>query len=361
MSILLICTTASVAYNFRRDLINALKAKGYEVFVIIGEHKDKEKVEALDVEVFVVEAANTSINPFKKNAYKKRLEAIIKEIAPETVFSFMLTPAIFGTLAAKKCGVAKIFAMIEGMGRVYTFNTLKNRALKAVVNRLLKKSLKHADKVFLLNTDDVQYFKSKRLANESKLFLINGIGVNLEEFEFVPPIEDDVFLLVARLIEEKGIFEFCEAADIVKQVETNARFCLLGIEDTITKEDLAKYSAVEYLGTTNDMAAEYAKCSVFVLPSFYKEGLPRSIMEAMAVGRPILTTLTNGCKDMVEDGVNGYKVPLKRADLLAEKMLYMIKNRQDNERMGLKSRRMAKERYCVHKINDIICGIIEKE
>lgn len=355
--IVLICTTGNTVVNFRKDLILKLLSEDYSISIICGDSDNANEIKALGINLHICSMSNTSKSILQNFQYKKRLEILLKEIKPDVVFTFMVKPNIWGSRAAKKCGIKNIFCMIEGMGRVYTIDSFKNKLLKLLINCLYRKTCKIVKKVFFLNNDDLNFFANKKMIKPEKAVIINGIGINVNAFPQKPLPEKDMFLMIARLLYEKGVFEFCEAAEIVKKKYPDARFCILGAEDTIKTKDLEKYSAVEYLGTTQNILSVYEQCSVYVLPS-YREGMPRTILEALSVGRPIITTDTNGCKETVVDSLNGFLIPIKNIETLAEKMELFIGNDPLKQQMASESRKMAEEKFNSIIINEKILAEI---
>ena len=250
--------------------------------------------------------------------------------------------------------------MVEGAGDVFIHNSLKWKIIRFVVSRGYKKSFKISKKVFFLNDDDKNEFIERGIIDKNHCERINGIGVDLERFEFTPIKNKQTFLMVARLTPTKGVYEYCEASKIVKERFPSASFKLLGGEGLITKADIEKYTSdgtVEYLGYTNDVVPYMIDASVNVLPS-YREGLSTVNVEASAIGRPTITCDANGMRSTVVDGQTGFLVSVRDAQAVADKMMYFLENPDKLEEMGKNARIFAEENFDQRKINEHICNII---
>jgi len=256
-------------------------------------------------------------------------------------------------------GVSEVYAMIGGLGSVFRNGNKKSLA-KSILKIEYKAAFKCCKKVFFHNPDDSQVMTDLEMIDENKVVLINGSGVNLLKFTPKAMPVKPVFLLVGRIIRDKGIIEYLAAAKIVKDNYPEARFQLVGYFDTnptaIKEEEIQGYvdeGTIEYLGPTDDVRPYLEKCSVYVLPS-YHEGTPKSVLEAMATGRPIITTDAPGCRETVIDGLNGFLVPVKNVAILAEKMIWMIEHQGESKKMALTSLRLCQEKFDVNKVNEVI-------
>ena len=232
---------------------------------------------------------------------------------------------------------------------------------------MYKLSLRFNEKVFFLNTSDIYEFQSRRLVSVEQTQLIDGIGLDLEHFSYQPAVAKDkvVFLYLGRLLREKGLYEFISAARKIKNINSKASFLVVGDIDTnpgsINEREVKKWvkeGLIEWVRFTRDVRPYLQKSSVFVLPSYYREGLPRSIQEAMAIGRPIITCDSVGCRETVEENKNGFLVPIRDSETLAKKMEIFLKKRELINEMGLESRKIAEKRFDVHKINQIFLKYI---
>lgn len=360
--VLLICVTSQNVMTFRVGLIKALQKRGCEVSVVAFDDEYQTEIESLDVEFYCVPDSNRSLNPFKILALQGKYEKIIKEVQPNTVFTFMLKPNTFGVQAARRFGVPNIYCMVEGAGDAFIQNTLKWKIIRTVVCGLYKDAFRYAKKVFFLNEDDKAEFLSRELVKPVQCELIRGVGVDVEKFAFQPMQNQRNFLMVARMHQSKGIFEYCEAARLVKQKYPDAIFKYVGKEGSVTAEDLRPYledGSVEYVGETKDVRPYYEECTANILPS-WREGFGLVNAEAAAVGRPSITCDTIGTRETVRDGYNGFLVEVKNPAALADKIIYMIENPEETARMGENARKYAEENFEVTKINEQVATVLEE-
>ncbi len=363
MKILLLCSKSSVIINFRKKLIEKLQENGHQVCALAFDNEHEETIKERNIEFHCIKDANRSLNPFKVLSLKNRYAKVIKEINPDLVFTFMLKPNIYGVQGAKKAGITNIYSMVEGAGDVFIYNSLKWKLIRKFVCHGYKKAFKHSKKVFFLNTDDKADFVKRGLVKDEQCELIHGIGIDLERFTYEPIENKQTFLMIARLLPTKGVYEYCQAAKLVKEKHPEAIFNLLGPEGTIKAEDLKEYTEsgiINYLGATTDVRPFIKDCSVHVLPS-YREGLGLVNAEAGAIGRPSITGDTNGTRDTVRDGYNGFLVPIKDSQALADKMIYFLENPEQIEIMGSNARRYSEEMFDQIVINEKICKIIGAE
>lgn len=354
---------------FRADLVKSLVDKGHVVYAFALDYtaETKSVVEALGAIPVEYSLSKTGMNPLRDLKDTWSLSRKLKAISPGMVFSFFVKPSIYGTLAAKLAGVPRRIAMLEGLGYIHTPAktgfSLKKRVLQRVHGLLCTMGYAFADKVLFLNLDDPVDLSKKALLNQSRLQVLGPIGLDLalypySDIDLSKPIR---FIFIARLLAEKGIFEFLAAARIVKSKYPNAEFVVLGGLDpdnpsALTKEQLdivIEEGIIIYPGYVTDVSEWIKSSHVFVLPS-YREGFPRSTQEAMAVGRAVITTDVPGCRETVLDGVNGFIVPPWNAETLADKMLYLIANPDEIIRMGDESHRIAVELFDVHKVNSTL-------
>ena len=241
MKIFLIVTKSEMIIPFRKSLIEYLQANGCEVGVIAQDDKCQEDVSKLGVTFYAVEQDNRTLNPFSMLQYKKGITTILRKEKPDVVFTFQLKPNTFGVKAAKKAGVKNIYSMVEGAGDVFINNTLKWKLVRFVVCKLYKSAFKNTKKVFFLNNDDKNEFVERKLVKKEQCEIVHGIGVDLERFAQKPFKNDRTFLMVARMLKTKGVFEYCQCARIVKQKYPDATFNYLGGEGTVKIADIQEY------------------------------------------------------------------------------------------------------------------------
>lgn len=370
MKIVLIGTTAACVLGFRADLISALVEKGHQVFALALDFNPdtRERVRALGAEPVDYMFSRAGLNPLTDIINTYKLSKILRHISPDLVFSYFSKPVIFGTLAAVVAGVKRRIAMLEGLGYVFTERPggshIRNKILKHVQVALYRISLPFLERVIFLNNDDPIDLITRYRLKVSKIDILGGIGLKLSDYPYTPPPTDPVsFIFVGRLLADKGINEFIHAARLVKQTSPESKFIMLGgLDETnpgsLSKDELKaliEEGLVDHQGHVDDVTTWINNASVFVLPS-YREGVPRSTQEAMAIGRPVITTDVPGCRDTVNDGVNGFLVPPWSSQALAEKMLYFVDNPEQIRIMGLQSFNIAQQKYDASLVNNRLMG-----
>jgi glycosyltransferase involved in cell wall biosynthesis len=349
------------------DMMKAFLERGHEVVAVGNEAEEKwaEKFSSLNIKYRQADIQRTGTNPLKDLKTLKGLKKIIKEERPQKIFSYQAKTVIYGGIAAKRYNEIDYYPLIAGVGSVFLAKGFKAKLVRAVLKMEYKLALKGAKKVFFQNQDDVQIFLSNRLVKKSQIEMMNGSGVNLEKFCVQSLPSQPAFLCISRLIRDKGVIEYLTASKKVKEDYPNVRFLLVGPFDTnpsaITKEELDSFvndGVVEYFGEQEDVVPYLAQCSVYVLPS-YREGTPKTVLEAMASGKAIITTDAPGCRETVIDGENGYLVPVKDVDALAEKMRFFIDNPETIMEMAKKGRSMVEEKFDVKKVNASVLKTME--
>jgi len=361
MKIMILSSYAPTLFFFREDMMTAMLGNGHEVVAAAPEGVEEwtERFAQQNIHYVQIDVDRTGKNPFKDiGAFFSILHKIIQE-KPDKIFAYQAKTVVYGCIAAKFAGVSEVYAMIGGLGSVFRNGNKKSLA-KSILKIEYKAAFKCCKKVFFHNPDDSKVMTDLEIIDENKVVLINGSGVNLLKFTPKAMPLKPVFLLVGRIIRDKGIIEYLAAAKIVKDNYPEARFQLVGYFDTnptaIKEEEIQGYvdeGTIEYLGPTDDVRPYLEKCSVYVLPS-YHEGTPKSVLEAMATGRPIITTDAPGCRETVIDGVNGFLVPVKNVGILAEKMIWMIEHQGESEKMAQASLRLCQEKFDVNKVNEVI-------
>jgi glycosyltransferase involved in cell wall biosynthesis len=359
----IIANTAFSLINFRGPLIGAMSRRGMTVFAFAPDYDEgtREVIRSLGATPIDFSLSRAGMNPFRDFIDLLKLSRQLRNLKLDASFSYFIKPVIYGTLAACLAGISRRIAMIEGVGYVFTEGErfgLRRRILRTLVVQLYKLALSQTQRVFMLNPDDRKMFSELGMVDADKVRLLKGIGVDLDQFSVEDtPVESVSFILIARLLKEKGVYDYIESARIVRQEYPQTRFVLLGSVDlnpgSIREEEVQAWVAeglIEWPGHVSDVKPWIAKTSVFVLPS-YREGLPRSTQEVMAMGKPVITTDAPGCRETVEHGVNGFKVSVRNPADLAEAMLTFIRSPHLVESMGRASRRKAEQTFDVHKIN----------
>lgn len=362
MKILIISSYAPEVITFRGDMILEMKNKGHEILVaapesggIVAEVQNK-----IGVRYYSIYMNRTGKNPFQDIKTLCDIIKLIKKTKPDYVFTYTIKPVIYGGLASRISRINNTYAMMSGLGSVSRSITLKESIIKQIVNIQYRVALKEYKKVFFQNMDDRNEFIKLNLVKKDNTAIVNGSGVNLDRFRYEDMPNNNIFIFVGRLLKDKGIKEYFEAARIVKRKHKDAVFYVLGPRDSnptaISDKIIDEYirdGSIEYLGSTKDVRPFLKSSRVFVLPS-YHEGTSRATLEAMATGRPIITTDAPGCRETVVDGVNGFLVPVKDPNALAQKMMWMIENKDKTKEMGFESFKICQEKYDVKKVNEII-------
>lgn len=363
-TIALIAHHAASLLNFRSDWIRKLCTLGVRVQCLAPDYTDQERaaVRQLGGEPVDYSLRRTGMNPLRDLCDMLTLIRTLNRLKPDVSFAFSTKPVIYGTLAAWGARVPRRVAMIEGVGFVFTDSDTqlrwRRKVLRRIVGMLYRLSLRQAHCVIFLNPDDKQEFVERGLAPAGRVRVLGGIGVDLAAWTPTPLKQAPVtFLLVARLLREKGILEYVAAAREVQRLHPgSARFLLLGGLDSnpggLTHAQVRSWvddGILEWPGHA-EVGPWMQQASVFVLPS-WREGVPRSTQEAMAMGRPVITTDAPGCRETVVDGVNGYIVPVRDAAALVQAMIRFIQDPKAISTMGAASRKLAEERFNVHHIN----------
>ena len=350
--------------NFREPLLRNLLAEGLEVHIaapdLPSNSSIRHQLEALGCHVNDVPLKRTGMNPLTDIATVFYLWRIMRRIKPDFSIGYTIKPVIYGNIAAWLAGVPRRFALITGLGYAFQGEGGQRSWLKRIVQGLYRMALGKADKVFFQNPDDEALFQTLDIvkSEHSKTVVVNGSGIDVGRFTVAPLPQATQFLLIARLLGDKGVREYVDAASIVRGRYPEVRFWLVGWiddnPDAIGEDELQRWiktGDVEFYGRLDDVKPAIFGCSVYVLPS-YREGTPRTVLEAMAMGRPVITTDAPGCRETVVDGDNGFLVPVKAVDELAAAMLQFVEHPELVARMGARSRQIAEEKYDVDKVNE---------
>ena len=362
-----ICILASYApsiLNFRKELVLEL-LKTCDVYVCapqIASHIEKE-IMALGVSACKDISFDIKSTGLLSNVrYLYLLFLYFKKIKPDILLSYTIKPVIWGSFAAKLAGVKKCTSMITGLGYAFIgLETLKKKIINQFACFLYKNALRYNDVVFFQNKDDQALFTQKKLIKPASSVLLNGSGVNLSHYAYTSSFPDGMtFLMVCRLLKDKGVYEYAEAAKQILKTHPEVRFHLVGEIDhnpsAICKKDLERWheaKVLHYLGPKRDVRESLEMASVFVLPS-YREGTPRSVLEAMSMGRPIITTDAPGCRETVVQGKNGFLVPVQSVEHLVWGMRQFLENPSCLYQFGKASREIVVEKYNVDAVNQVI-------
>ena len=363
--IVFVYNTASYLYNFRLSLMKAMKARGWEVIAVSPYDDCAKKIDAEGIRFWELPFKRKAKNPLSDLWMCSRLAKFYHREKPDFVHHFTIKPVIYGTMAARISGVSGIVNHISGLGYIF----LRGGFIQYLVEKMYRFTLSLRVQVIFQNLDDLNYFLKRKLVVEEQTHLIRGSGVNTEffspdRFPVNNPSSETTFVLVARMLWDKGIAEFVEAAKIVKRENPKARFLLIGSPDEGNPasipvswlEEQQKGNLVEWIKQTEDVRPFLARSAAVVLPS-YREGAPRSLIEAAAMAKPIITTDVPGCREIVKDRINGYLVPVKNVASLARVMLKLAGDPARQKQMSLASRertlRYFDERVVISKTLEV--------
>ena len=365
MSFLVIASFPESLLHFRGPLLSALHSKSLQVHVAAPNLPEcgavRRQLQALGYVVHSVPMRRTGTNPVADAFTLWQLWRLMRRIRPSHVLGYTIKPVIYGSLAAWLAGVPRRFALITGLGYAFQGQVNARGGLRALVQSLYGLALRCTHKVFFQNPDDEALFRSLYLLQpETPSCVVNGSGVDVSAYAVAPLPSKPHFLLIARLLGDKGVREYAQAAQRIRVLYPQVRFSLVGwidenpnAIDQCELDSWVKAGTLNFLGRLSDVRPAIEACSVYVLPS-YREGTPRTVLEAMAMGRAVITTDAPGCRETVVDGDNGFLVPVQSVDALTEAMARFIKDPTLAARMGQRGRQMAEDKYDVHKVNAVM-------
>ncbi|WP_277979271.1 glycosyltransferase family 4 protein [Sphingomonas phyllosphaerae] len=363
---------ASLAYslvNFRGQLLADMIAAGHEVIACAPDDDPQVRARLAEMGVALrrVPMARVGLNPLVDLGTLRSLVALLRAERPDVVLAYTQKPIIYAGLAARLMRT-RFYAMVSGLGHVYGEDASpRMRLLRRGVSLLYRAAVREAGAIFVFNRDDhAEMLRHAIVAPDARVIQVPGSGVDITRFAATPPPPGPVFLMIARLLRAKGVDDYVAAARAVRALYPGTRFRLLGPTDPgpdgVTASEIARWAeegVIDYLGETRDVRPFFAEASVFVLPSWYREGLPRTILEAMASGRAVITTDRPGCRDPIDQGANGFVVPARDPAALAAAMERFCADPALAARMGAVARRVATERYAVERVNRLLLGTME--
>lgn len=366
MKIVIVYNTMEYVW-YRRFFLRDLLARGHEVVAVAPFDEWKERVASLGIKCLDLRISRWGTNPFREIATLRDIYAIMRRESPDAAILYTIKPVIYGSLAARAAGVRRIFSLVTGLGYMFVEGGRFTKIKQWAARTLYRIALSVNERAFFQNPDDLELFMNAGVVDRSKTVLVPGSGVDTEHFapgEATP--EDNHFLLVSRMLWDKGIGLYVEAARRLKKRYPQARFTLLGPLDdnpnAIPAKTLEKWNlegAAEYLGPADDIRPYLAKCSVYVLPSQYREGIPRTSLESISMGKPIITTDMPGCRETVIPGVNGFMIPPGDLDALVNAMEMFLSNPSLAAEMGVESRKLALRNFRVEVVNKLFLDAIE--
>ncbi|MCL7945148.1 glycosyltransferase family 4 protein [Marinobacter sp. ATCH36] len=370
--IAIVGTLVDTMLGFRGELIREMVTAGHTVFAFATDYTKETRaaIREMGAEPVLYRMGQVSTNPLGDIAAVWQLYRLFKRHNISLSFCYFSKPSIYGTIAAKMAGVPFRVAKIEGLGRIFTVgpkgDSFRKRFVRKLMIRLFRFSLPMAHRLLVLNQGDKEDLESFGIRSPEPEML-GGIGVCLERYSFRPPITDPVrFIFIGRLLHEKGVRYYIEAARALRRSYPKTEFILLGAPDAkpgaINRDELKQLveeGLIIYPGLVKDVVPWLADSSVFVLPTYYREGVPRSTQEALAMGRPVITTSMPGCRKTVVEGENGFLVPPHNQAALEKAMLRFIQEPELIRPMGLASYHLARERFDVREINKTIFRLLD--
>lgn len=368
MKILVLGSLAPSLTRFRGALLTEMVRRGHEVVGMAPPFKPDAapELKALGVEYVPIAMQRRGLNPLSDLGLILRLKREFERIKPDVILAYTIKPVVYGALAARLAGVPKIYLLISGLGYAFTEGSgLKRRIIFNLARGLYAAGLRFSDGVLFQNPDDPEFFKKIRVLPKGlPLAITGGSGVDLDHYNATPPPEKPSFLCLSRLLRSKGVVEYAEAAVRLKAKYPETTFRLVGPRehgpDGIGKDTIKNWQrhGIEVLPPVDDVRPFLTDATTYVLPSFYREGVPRSILEAMSTGRAVITTDAPGCRETVEEGVNGFMVPVHDVDALVAAMERLILDQGLARRMGAESRRLAERKFDVTAVNEIILNFM---
>jgi glycosyltransferase involved in cell wall biosynthesis len=348
---------------FRGKLIEALVARGHHVIAVAADIPAEvdAQLRAIGAEPRSVPIANQSLSPFSAVRSLWALTRLFRAIRPAAIIAYTAKPVTLGGIAARVVPGADFVAMVTGLG--YAFidgGEARRRLARRAALLLYRIALRGSRAVIFQNPDDRNFFRAQALLPAGKEpLVVGGSGIDLDHFQPVALPPRPAFLMISRLLGDKGVREYLAAASRLKQRHPEAAFRLIGYFDQSpdaieqAELDVAVQAGVEFLGRQDDVRSGIADAAIYVLPS-YHEGTPRSVLEAMAMGRAVVTTDVPGCRQTVDEGVNGLLVPARDVGRLEVAMERFIREPALAAQMGAQSRRIAEQRFDVHRVNEAI-------
>ena len=329
-------------------------AEGFKVVVVTRVNKHRKAIESEGFELAPIEIKRGGVNLFSELKTISTLYSYYKKYNPDIVHHVAIKPVIYGTLVAQFIGSIKIVNAMAGLGYIFISNKKKVKLLRFFIHQLFRFLFRSKNSQLILqNKDDLEYFLKNKLVNNDNVAIIRGSGVNIEQFTFMNEVKDTpIVMLASRMLWDKGVGEFVDAAKILKDKKINARFVLVGENDpenpaSIPEGQLNEWhesGVIEYWGEQTKMHEVLPRASIICLPS-YREGLPKVLLEAASCSRPIIATDVPGCREIVHNGKNGILVPIKNSNSLANAIKELIDNPEKRKSMGTNGRRLVENEF----------------
>lgn len=362
LKVLICASYGGSLINFRGDLIKEMIQRGHEVICTSIEPAAvlEEEIKSLGAKYYPIPGTRTGLSFIKNLREVLAYLVAFYKLKPDICFLYMSKPIVYGGMAAILNRIKHINVFVTGLEVAFYSKGMKNRIVRFILKTFYKWIHRKCENVFFMNRDDYNRMKQFHLIEENKAVFVNGSGVNIDIFSKEPMQEIDKVCMTARLVYSKGIMEYAEAAEIIKSKYKDVEFLLVGgLDDNpeaIKEEELQKIiekGHIRYHGFAKDVRPYLKECTIFVLPS-YHEGNGRSIVEAEALGRPIITTNAPGCRDTVIPGFNGFLIPVRNSEALAKKIELLLLNKELKFKMAENSYKLCREKFDVVKVNQII-------
>jgi glycosyltransferase involved in cell wall biosynthesis len=353
---LLFANTAWYLYNFRLPLAEELRSQGYEVVLVSPNDEHAKKLVEAGFHWIEFPFSRKGQNPLQEVVTIFRLAKVYKSERPDFVHHFTIKCVVYGSLAAKWCGVRRIINAITGLGYVFIGNKLSQKLLRPLIFLMYRVSLKDT-KVIFQNQDDLNQFRKENLVNSEQSTIIRGSGVDIKKFQVSPLPEKQQIVLPARMLWDKGVGEFVLAARQLRAEGINAQFILAGDTDNENPaavplsvlNEWQNEGMVDWIGWQPDMPAVYASASIVCLPS-YREGLPKTLIEAAACGRPLVAADVPGSREVVIPHETGYLATVKDVPSLANCLRVLLNDKKEQERLGANARRLVEAEFSSERI-----------
>ncbi len=369
MKVMVLSSFTTSLFWFRLDMMKAFQKQGYEVLAV-GEGPEEDWAQRFQEEGIryrSIPVQRNGTNPIKDLKTLFALKRLLKEEKPDKIFAYQAKTVIYGGMAARMNGIREFYPLIAGVGSVFLGSGLKGKLLRTILVLEYRLGMGMAAGCFFQNKDDLEVFVSNKIVKPQLVTMLHGSGVNIDRFHPAPLPEKPAFLCISRLIRDKGVCEYLDACRLVKSRHPEVRCMLVGPFDTnptaVRPEELQAYiddGSVEYFGEQKDVYPYLVAASVFVLPS-YREGTPKTVLEAMASGRAVITTDAPGCRETVSQGGNGLMVPVRDVQALAEAMERLMDDPEGARAMGVAGRKLAENQYDVRLVNQTIIRAMKME
>lgn len=358
--LLLIINTPDFFLSHRLPVALSARSNGYEVVVATGPGDSSSDIEALGFEYHPLSLSRSSQNPLKELIALFRMFVFVYKIKPDIIHLVTIKPVLYGGIAARFLKVKGVVAAVSGLGSVFVNQTFLGKVRKAMVASLYRIALNHNRSITIFqNENDRDTLLGSGAIDKAKIKLIRGSGIDLKEFSCLPePKGIPVVIMAARLLKEKGVYDFFYAAKVLHERGLKVKFKLVGAIDpenpsSLTEIELSEWKKsglIDILGFRSDIASLYSSSNIVCLPSYYGEGLPKTLVEAAACGRAIVTTDMPGCRDAIIPDITGVLVPAKKADALADTIQRLIVDNKFRASLGMAGRKFAEEMFDISSI-----------